>query len=118
MEEDKSPQHSVHVFKQVFENRCNEEERLLSEEREKVLPEAVRAGRPGQYRSRLPRTQTGELSAGTAAYSNARNNLPPDIVSKVYEHPSDFGTLEKESRHGMHTYISDGTYIHTGYQRY
>jgi hypothetical protein len=33
------------------------------------------------------------------------------IVEDVYTHCSDFGVLEKESWHGMKTYISDGTYL-------
>uniref|UniRef100_UPI000AD262F5 IS4 family transposase n=1 Tax=Candidatus Symbiothrix dinenymphae TaxID=467085 RepID=UPI000AD262F5 len=68
-------------------------------------------GRPKLYKSKLPKSKTQELSNSTVAYSNARGRLPYELVKLVFDSSADFGELEQEQWHGLHTYITDGTYL-------
>jgi len=37
--------------------------------------------------------------------------LDTGIIEVVYDHSREFGDMDKESRNGMKTYITDGTYL-------
>jgi hypothetical protein len=82
VQEDKSMQNGLFIFKRIFEDRCNEviqiEQERLREEKinDSLLP--VKSGRPKKYLSRLPKTFRQPLSESTAAYSNARKKT--DII--------------------------------------
>ena len=115
IEEDKSMQQGLNIFKAVFDRRCMEaqqaEAEMLNEERVNDEQSPKKAGRPKQYKSRLPKSYQQPLSDNTAAYAVARKKLDTEIVRTVYEHCADFGELEKESWYGMETVITDGTYL-------
>jgi hypothetical protein len=51
------------------------------------------------------------LSNSTAGYATARKKLDISIVESLYQHSTNLGSLDKESWHGMKTYICDGTYL-------
>jgi hypothetical protein len=115
IQEDKSLQQGLNIFKTIFETRCNE---TMQAEKEKIMQEkendsklSKKTGRPKKYKSHLPKRHQIPLSDNTAAYATARKNLPANIVQMVYEHSTDFGDWDKESWHGMKTFITDGTYL-------
>ena len=115
IQEDKSLQNGLNLFKTVFESNSKaiiqaETSRLKAEKiNDSQIP--VKAGRPKQYKSRLPESWKNPLSNSTAGYSIARKNLDKGIIEDVYRHSVDFGSLDNESWHGMKTYIGDGTYM-------
>jgi hypothetical protein len=115
IQEDKSLQQSLNVFKLVFESRSQEilltEEALLEEEKNNDAQNALKAGRPKKYKSKLPKSYQQPISTNTAGYSIARKRLDKRIFETVYAHSTDFGEFDKESWHGMKTVIGDGTYL-------
>jgi hypothetical protein len=115
IQEDKSLQNGLSLFKTVFESNCHillrEEESRLNAEKLDACHLPVKAGRPRQYKSCLPKRYQNSLSDCTGGYSTARKNLDVRIVEDVYTHGTDFGDLDKERWHGMKTYMSDGTYL-------
>jgi hypothetical protein len=115
IQEDKSLQNGLNLFKTVFESDCNilirEEEARLNAEKLDSCHLSVKAGRPRQFKSRLPKRYQNSLSDCTGGYSTARKNLDVRLVEDVYAHSTDFGALDKERWHGMKTYIGDGTYL-------
>ena len=115
IQEDKSLQNGLNLFKMVFESNCKiimqQEEDRLNAEKINAGHLPVKAGRPRKYKSRLPKSYQNSLSDSTGGYSIARKNLEVSIVEDVYTHSTDFGVLDQERWHGMKTYISDGTYL-------
>jgi hypothetical protein len=115
IQEDKSIQNGLNLFKSVFESDCliagRQEEIQLAAEKLRDSQMPLKAGRPRLYRSRLPGRCQHPISARTGGYSLARKNLNPDIIREVYTHSTDFGDLDRERWHGMKTFLSDGTYI-------
>jgi hypothetical protein len=115
IQEDKSLQHGLNLFKLVFESRSREilqaEEVLLEQEKTADARNAIKAGRPKKYKSKLPKCYRQPISHSTAGYSMARKRLDKSIFKKVYAHSTDFGELDDESWHGMKTVISAGTYL-------
>ena len=115
IQEDKSHQRAVNIFKERFERRCKEardaEAAELETEKLKANQGEKKRGRPRQYQSRLPKSYQQSISNSTAAYTTARKNLDQSVIEAVYAYSTDFGDLEKESWYGMRTYISDGTYL-------
>jgi hypothetical protein len=115
VQEDKSMQHGLNIFKETFEDGCKQtmqtEQEKLMQEKEQDSQIVKKIGRPKKYQPRLPKRHGTPLSVSTAAYATARKNLPVDIVKMVYEHSTDFGDLDQELWHGMKTYITDGTYL-------
>jgi hypothetical protein len=107
IQEDKSIQNGLNLFKAVFESNCKiliqqEEDRLNAEKINAVhLP--VKAGRPRKYKSCLPKSYQNFLSDCTGGYSIARKNLDISIVEGVYAHSTNFGDLDRERWHGMKT---------------
>lgn len=112
--EDKSLQHGLNLFKVVFASKSrqavHEEDVLLQAEKVKDAQSPRKAGRPKQYKSKLPKCYHQPLSDSTAGYATARENLDKSIFETVYQHSTDFGTLDNECWYGMKTFISDGTY--------
>jgi len=115
IQEDKSMQNGLNLFKMVFESRSREllqtEEALLEAEKQTDTRNAVKAGRPKKYKSKLPKSYQQPISQSTAGYSTARKKLDKRVFEIVYDHSTDFGDCDEESWHGMRTFISDGTYL-------
>lgn len=115
IQEDKSLQNGLNMFKMVFESNCSVlkqmEEEQLNAEKLHDSQSPVKSGRPRQYKSRLPGRFQKPLSERTGGYSIARKNLDLGIVRDVFKHSTDFGDLDSERWHGMKTFISDGAYI-------
>jgi len=115
IQEDKSLQNGLNIFKTVFETRSRElfqaEEMLLKEEKQADAQNAIKAGRPKKYQSKLLKSYQQPISDNTAGYSTSRKRLDKSVFKIVYEHSTDFGDCDKESWHGMRTFISDGTYL-------
>jgi hypothetical protein len=115
VQEDKSLQHGLNLFKGVFETGCKaileKEEEELQAEKNHDEESPKKSGRPKKYKSRLPKSYQHPLSNSTAGYATARKTLDKSIVEAVYAHSTDFGDLDKESWYGLKTYISDGTYL-------
>ena len=115
IQEDKSLQNGLNLFKTVFESNSKAiiqaEASLLNTEKINDSKHVQKAGRPKQYKFRLPKRYHKPLSNSTAGYSIARKNLDKGIIEDVYSHSTDFGRLDNESWHGMKTFISDGTYL-------
>ena len=115
VQEDKSLQNGLNLFKSVFESNSKAivqaEEKQLEAEKIRDRESGRKAGRPKQYKSRLPQSCHQPLSNSTAGYATARKNLDMSLIEMVYASSTDFGALDKESWYGMKTYISDGTYL-------
>ena len=115
VQEDKSLQQGLNLFRVIFESNTKvaleKEKELLEEEKNRDEQIPRQAGRPKQYRSKLPKRYQQPLSESTAGYSIARKKLDTSIFETVYQHSCDFGDLDKESWHGMKTFICDGTYL-------
>jgi hypothetical protein len=125
IQEDKSFRSGLNLFKTVFESNG---QLILKEEAEQLAAEKInagqlpaKAGRPGSYKSRLPKSCRNTLSDNTSGYSNARKNPDISIFKDVFTCSADFGDLDTERRHGMKTYMTDGTYLqlqdHGGYKK-
>jgi hypothetical protein len=115
IQEDKSLQQSVNLFKQVYEAQSlllqAEEIRQLGEEKAIDKEADRRKGRPKLYKSKLSKSTTNVLSSSPVAYSNARSRLPLELVKLIFDNSADFGILSQESWHDIKTYITDGTYV-------
>jgi len=115
IQEDKSLQHGLNLFKLVFESRSRamlqKEEALLEEEKHTDAQKTVQAGRPKKYNSKLLKSYQQPISNNTAGYSTARKRLDKEVFELVYAHSTGFGECEEESWHGMKTVIGDGTYL-------
>ena len=115
VQEDKSLQNGLNLFKNVFEARgrdaLREEEARLAAEKANAAPLPKKAGRPKTYKPRLPKSMQKPVSSNTAAYSKARTGLDMRVAHAVFAHSAEFGPLEKESWHGMATHITDGTFL-------
>jgi hypothetical protein len=115
VQEDKSLQHGLNLFKEVFESKCKEVLRIETEqlrgEKSKENYSPKKSGRPKKYKTRLPKSYRKHISDSTAAYTMARKKLDKRIFETVYEHSTNFGEFDNESWHGMKTYITDGTYL-------
>ena len=115
IQEDKSLQNGLNLFKTVFESRSQEllqtEEALLEAEKQTDSQHATKAGRPKKYKSKLLKSFQQPISNNTAAYSTARKRLDKRIFEIVYDYSTDFGDCDNESWHGMRTFITDGTYL-------
>jgi hypothetical protein len=115
IQEDKSLQQSVVLFKKVFESRMEEikgrEVQQLAETRERDEAGNKKRGRPRLYQSRLPKSKTQTVSANTAAYTKARQRLDYALVKEVFDYSKDFNGLKAQRWHEMETYNTDGTYI-------
>jgi hypothetical protein len=114
-QEDKSLQQSVVVFKNIYEHNCKnireKEAAMLKAERQFDKKQIKKAGRPKEYRSKIAKSKTNNLSLSTAAFSNARARLPYEMLERIYTHSTDFGEFDRESWHGLKTHITDGTYL-------
>jgi hypothetical protein len=114
-QEDKSLQQSVNLFKYHYEKQCAnliEQERNDLEEAAALSSQSPRStGRPRLYKSKIPKSKTQALSSSPVAYCNARARLPIELVNEVFASSADFGDLNTESWYGLHTYVTDGTYL-------
>lgn len=115
VQEDKSLQHGLNMFKVIFESNRKEilriEKERLEEEKSKDIQSPIQAGRPKQYKSKLPKSYQQSLSNSTAGYATARKKLDKSIFETVYRYSTDFGESDKESWYNMKTFICDGTYL-------
>jgi hypothetical protein len=114
--EDKSLQQSVNLFKVHYEKESlkiqdAEKKQIDKAKKAKSMSQIKKAGRPPEFKSKLSKSITKEISAATAAYSIARKRLPFDLIKTLFDHVSAFDDLEKEQWYGMNTYIADGTYL-------
>jgi len=114
-QEDKSIQNGLNIFHAVFEHNRR---KVLQSEAEQLYQEKIKdaslkrkPGRPKKYLSRLPKSYQKPISQNTAGYSTARKKLDISLLQTVYAHSCKFGSYDKESWHGMKTYIGDGTYL-------
>ena len=112
VQEDKSQQNALGLFKSVFASRSQalvrEEQARLAEEKEAARWAPKKPGRPKTYASRLPKSMRKPVPANTAAYSNAHTGLDMRVARAVFAHSAQFGALEKETWHGMKTHMTDG----------
>ena len=115
IQEDKSIQNGLNIFHAVFEHN---RKKVLQSEAEQLYQEKIKdaslkrkPGRPKKYLSRLPKSYQKPMSQNTAGYSTARKKLDISLLQTVYAHSCKFGSYDKESWHGMKTYIGDGTYL-------
>ena len=101
IQEDKSMQNGLNLFKLVFESRSREllqtEESLLESEKQTDTENAVKAGRPKKYKSKLPKSYQQPISQNTAGYSMARKKLDKRVFEIVYDHSTDFRDCDEES---------------------
>lgn len=115
VQEDKSLQQSVIIFRKVFENRSEEIKRLETEQLAQVRQQEAaidkKRGRPKLYQSKLPKSKTQTVSANTAAYAKARQRLDYGLVKEVFDYSKNFNGLKQVRWYGMETYNTDGTYI-------
>ena len=115
IQEDKSLQNGLNLFKSVFESKSKvirQMEEAQFESEKLIDSQSVRKpGRPKKYKSRLPKSCFQSLSGSTAGYATARKNPDTGTVQSVYDHSTNFGAHDKESWFGMKTYITDGTYL-------
>jgi hypothetical protein len=115
VQEDKSLQSSVNLFKYYYERQSAliqlKEAELLEKERQLDSLKAKKAGRPKQYKSKLRKSITGEVKSQTVAYNNARQRLPQELVDLVYVRSRDFGALDTEDIKGEYPVIKgEGSY--------
>jgi hypothetical protein len=115
IQEDKSLQNGLNLFKSVFEPKCKDllqkDKAQLAAEKAEARQRPRKSGRPRQYKSRLPKRYQKPLSANTAGYATARKNLDVSIIEAAYRYSTDFGKLDNECWYGMQTCITDGTYL-------
>jgi hypothetical protein len=115
IQEDKSLQQSVNIFKERYELQSAQirirEAEELEREKHADMVNGKKSGRPKQYKSKLRKSITNEVKPQTVAYNNARQRLPKDLITLVYDRSKNFGKWDNESWHGMRTYITDGTYL-------
>lgn len=115
VQKDKSLQNTVNVFNEKYELECKKlkekEIELLSQIREEDSKKSKKKGRPRQYKSKIPKSKSKELSDSTVAYANARQRLPKGLLREIFEQTHTPGDLKEESWHGYKTYITDGTYL-------
>jgi hypothetical protein len=113
VQEDKSLQNTMNLFKKVFDSRSQAliraEQARLAEAKANASLLPKKPGRPKGYKIRLPKTMQKPVSSNTAAYSKARTGLDMGVVSAVFAHSAQFGARETESWHGLKTHITDGT---------
>jgi hypothetical protein len=114
--EDKSLQQSVNLFKIQYEKESRKIQALeahqIAKSRELMLSVCKKkSGRPPEFKSKLSKSITKEVSSETAAYSIARKRLPIGLIQTLFEHLKTFDDQEKEQWYGMNTYIADGTYL-------
>lgn len=115
VQEDKSLQQSVNVFKKVFESRSEQiqatELAQLEQARLQEQSSTSRTGRPRLYQSKLAKSKTKVVSANTAAFTKARQRLPYTLVKQVFDYSADFSAVGQPLWHGLHCFNTDGTYI-------
>jgi hypothetical protein len=115
VQEDKSLQHTVNVFNEKYKEECkllqDQEVAYLSEAKAKRGVKQKKTGRPRNYKSTIPISKRKSLSDSTVSYSNARKRLPRELLKKVFHHTNKVDENNCESWYGLHTYITDGTYL-------
>jgi hypothetical protein len=114
-QDDKSLQASVNLFiqKYVTESKMMQkhEQEHLEAEKQSDSEKSRRYGRPKLYKSKLRKSITNPLSSVTVGYANARQRLPLELVKRVFDYSTDFGTFDNELWHDYTIYKTDGTYV-------
>lgn len=115
--DDKSLQHSVNIFQEVFHH--NQQETIR--QAEKQLQEfhaacreqgARKPGRPRLFKLKIPKSKTKPISENTAAYSKARDRVEQGLIDSVYAATTHSEGLScVKPWHGWTTYNTDGTYF-------
>jgi hypothetical protein len=115
VQKDKSLQHTVNVFNEKYEEECKElqakEARHLARAKKEDGLNLKKLGRPRLHKSRIAKSKTKALSDSTVAYSNARKRLPLELLKATFYHTNKDEENGCESWYGLHTYITDGTYV-------
>jgi hypothetical protein len=114
VQEDKTLQNTVNIFNEKYELECKilkqrESELLLASKAEATGKERKR-GRPRQYKSKIPKSKSRELSDRTVAYARARKRLDKKLLRFIFERTGKPEDISEENWHGMRTFVTDGTY--------
>jgi len=115
VQEDKSLQNTVNIFNAKYEMEC----KLLKQRETELLLQSLaedsnrkkKAGRPKDYKSKIPKSKRIELSDSTVAYNNARKRLPLELLQLIFENTNRPSDIKEERWHNCRTYITDGTYL-------
>jgi hypothetical protein len=116
IQEDKTLQNAVLIFKDVLTSRTKE---ILKEEEEalKKYSEEMaikkRAGRPRTKVTKIAKSKLKDISLSTSSYTTARQRVPVELMEDIFEKSRDVTVLEnnRANWHGRDIYISDGTYL-------
>lgn len=117
LQEDKTLQNSVNIFKQVFDDNNKKAkaiaEKIVQEEKENDLRlPAKKRGRPKLYNAQIPKSKTMDISSNTAAYSKARKRLAINLLDNIFESSKDFSKIALNSSwNEKEVFITDGTYF-------
>jgi hypothetical protein len=113
---DKSLKNSVQLYYGIHQQHKKETLRFLEEQKEKEREsdeqKAKKAGRPKEYKVRLPSSLDKDISINTAAYSKARERVPLPLAEKLFL-ASRLTDAENHYTHwhGYRVLIGDGTYL-------
>jgi hypothetical protein len=115
-QDDKSLQNSVNIFQEVFKRNRETVLKYEQDRVEKLRLEAQqqkpRAGRPCEYKVKLPVSKMKNISSNTAAYSKARGRVDMTLIDKVFEKTAAYeGMSCVKPWHGRIAYNTDGTYF-------
>ena len=115
VQEDKSLQNTVNIFNEKYESECKilkqKETDFFLRCKEEDSKKAKKSGRPREYKSKIPKSKSRELSDSTVAYNNARKRLPIELLQLIFDQTNSPCDIQEESWHGYRTYITDGTYL-------
>jgi len=117
IQKDKSLQHSVNIYQEVFQrhnrNAIRRAEKEMQELRDACGAQGKRSrGRPRLFKVNIPASKTKAISENTAAYSKARDRVEQGLVDSVYAataHSEGLGCVKPW--HGRTVYNTDGTYF-------
>jgi hypothetical protein len=118
IQQDKSLQHSVNIYKEIHENNIDKILLVIEEktkkEREEDSKKSPKAGRPKEYKTKVAKSKLQPISESTSAFTQARNRLDIEVVKYAYEESSNFEGIKIANKwKGMPVAITDGTYLQT-----
>lgn len=114
--EDKSLTNAVNQFYVAHQKRREILTQELKQQVEKKKQEHQNKGklrgRPPKFELRLPKSKERDISLNTAAYSNARKRLLPQLTNDLFESTKINDFKNNYSHwHGLKVLITDGTYL-------
>ena len=115
-QEDRSLQHSVVIFQEVFHrNRSAVEEAEKARVREQRIfsaQEKRKRGRPRLFKVKIPKSKMQDISLNTAAFSKSRERIELGLVESVFKATAQTERLKSiKPWHGRIVYNTDGTYF-------